>query len=129
MKKIALAADDMLGLDGEMSMHFGRCPSYLVALVEEDGNIASTEVVENPHFNQHKPGEVPRFINSLEVNVIIAGGMGPKAIDMFNDFGIEVVTGVGGNVGNVLKAYLNGEISGAAGCSHDHDHDHKGGCS
>ena len=127
MKKIALAADDMLGLKGEMSMHFGRCPSYLVALVEEDGNIASTEVVENPLFNQHKPGEVPRFINSLEVNIMIAGGMGPKAIDMFNDFGIEVVTGVGGNVGNVLKAYLNGEISGAAGCSHDHDH--KGGCS
>ena len=127
MKKIALAADDMLGLDGEMSMHFGRCPSYVVAQVEDDGNIAATEVVENPHFKQHKPGEVPRFINSLEVNVIIAGGMGPKAIDMFGGFGIEVVTGVGGRVGNVLKAYLNGEISGAAGCSHDHDHDH-GGC-
>ena len=26
MKKIAFAADDMLGLEGEMSMHFGRCP-------------------------------------------------------------------------------------------------------
>lgn len=127
MKKIALAADDKLGLDGEMSMHFGRCPAYLVAMVEDDGNIVSSEVIENPHFNQHKPGEVPRFINSLEVNVIIAGGMGPKAIDMFAGFGIEVVTGVGGNVGNVLKAYLNGEISGASGCSHDHDHDH-GGC-
>ena len=126
MKKIALAADDMLGLDGEMSMHFGRCPSYLVALVEDDGNISSTEVVENPLFNQHKPGEVPRFISSLEANVIIAGGMGPKAIDMFNDFGIDVVTGVGGKVGNVLQAYLNGEISGAAGCNHDNDHSHGG---
>ncbi len=122
MKKIALAADDMLGLDGEMSMHFGRCPSYLVAQVEDDGNIVSTEVVENPYFKQHTPGEVPRFINSIEVNVMIAGGMGPKAIDMFNDFGIDVVTGVGGRVGNVLQAYLNGEISGAAGCNHGHDH-------
>ncbi|MEA1922797.1 MAG: NifB/NifX family molybdenum-iron cluster-binding protein [Pseudomonadota bacterium] len=126
MKKIALAADDMLGLDGEMSMHFGRCPSYLVAMVEEDGNIASTEVVENPYFKKHTPGEVPRFISSLEVNIMIAGGMGPKAIDMFNDFGIEVVTGVGGKVGNVLQAYLNGEISGAAGCNHGHDHSQGG---
>jgi predicted Fe-Mo cluster-binding NifX family protein len=125
MKKIALAANDMLGLEGEMSMHFGRCPSYLVAQVEDDGNITATEVIENPYFKKHTPGEVPRFINSIEVNVMIAGGMGPKAIDMFNDFGIEVVTGVGGCVGNVLKAYLNGEISGATGCSHDHDH---GGC-
>ena len=127
MKKIALAADDMLGLDGEMSMHFGRCPSYVVAQVEDDGNVAATEVVENPYFKQHTPGEVPRFINSIKVNVMIAGGMGPKAIDMFNNFGIEVVTGVGGRVGNVLKAYLNSEISGAAGCNHDHDHSH-GGC-
>jgi len=129
MKKIALAANDMLGLEGEMSMHFGRCPSYLVAQVADDNTISATEVVENPYFNEHKPGQVPRFINSLEVDVIIAGGMGPKAIDMFAGFGIEVVTGVGGNVGNVLKAYLNGEISGASGCSHDHDHDHGGGCS
>ena len=120
MKKIALAADDMLGLDGEMSMHFGRCPSYVVVRVEDDGNIAATEVVENPYFKQHTPGEVPRFINSIEVNVMITGGMGPKAIEIFNSFGIEVVTGVGGQVGNVLKAYLNSEISGAAGCNHDH---------
>ncbi|HDS16320.1 MAG TPA: dinitrogenase iron-molybdenum cofactor biosynthesis protein [Proteobacteria bacterium] len=127
MKKIALAADDMLGLDGEMSMHFGRCPAYVLAQVDENGEIKASEIVENPYFKQHTPGQVPRFINSLEVNTIIAGGMGPKAIEMFNAFGIEVVTGVGGRVGNVLKAYLAGEISGAAGCSHDHDHEH-GGC-
>ncbi|RLB70827.1 MAG: dinitrogenase iron-molybdenum cofactor biosynthesis protein [Deltaproteobacteria bacterium] len=129
MKKIALAANDMLGLEGEMSMHFGRCPSYLVALVDDDNNVTNSEVIENPYFNAHKPGQVPQFINSLKVNVMIAGGMGPAAIDMFSGFGIEVVTGIGGNVGNVLKAYLNGEISGASGCSHDHDHGHGGGCS
>ena len=127
MKKIALAADDKLGLDGEMSMHFGRCPAYVVARVDVDGQVVDSEVVDNPYFQQHTPGQVPRFINSLEINVMIAGGMGPKAIDMFNDFGIEVVTGVGGRIGNVLQAFLKGEISGAAGCSHDHDHDH-GGC-
>jgi predicted Fe-Mo cluster-binding NifX family protein len=127
MKKIALAADDKLGLDGEMSMHFGRCPAYVVAQINDNGKLVNSEIVDNPYFQQHTPGQVPRFINSLEVNAIIAGGMGPKAIDMFNGFGIDVVTGVGGRVGNVLQAYLDGKISGAAGCSHDHDHDH-GGC-
>ena len=126
MKKIALAADDKLGLDGEMSMHFGRCPAYVVAEIDNDGKVVSSEVVENPYFQQHTPGQVPKFINSLGVDAIIAGGMGPKAIDMFNSFGIEVVTGVGGRIGNVLEAFLKGEISGAAGCAHDHDHDHDG---
>ena len=57
---------------------------------------------------------------------MIAGGMGPKAIDMFSNFGIEVVTGAIGNTGNVLQAYLGGEISGVEPCKHDHpgDHDH-----
>ena len=123
MKKIALAADDKLGLDGQMSMHFGRCPAYVVAEVE-DGKVIASEVVDNPYFQQHTPGQVPKFVNSLGVDAIIAGGMGPKAIDMFNGFGIEVVTGVGGRVGNVLEAFLKGEISGAAGCAHDHDHAH-----
>jgi predicted Fe-Mo cluster-binding NifX family protein len=128
VRKIALSANDKNGLDGEMSMHFGRCPAYLVAQVTDDNQIEKAEVVENPYFNRHEPGQVPAFIKSLEVDAIIAGGMGPKAINMFQDFGIDVVTGVGGNVGNVLQAYLAGKISGASGCAHDHDHDH-GHCS
>ena len=124
MRKIALSADDKNGLDGEMSMHFWRCPAYLVASITDDNQIDKTEVVENPYFGQHVPGQVPTFINSLGVNAIIAGGMGPKAIEMFQGFGIDVVTGVGGKVGNVLRAYLDGKISGASGCAHDHDHDH-----
>ncbi len=126
MKKIALAADDKLGLDGEMSMHFGRCPAYVVVEVDDDGKVVASRVEENPHFQQHVPGQVPKFIHSLGADIIIAGGMGPKAINMFNDFGIEVVTGVGGRVGNVLEAFLRGEISGATGCAHDH-HDSCGG--
>ena len=124
MRKIALAANDTLGLDGEMSMHFGRCPAYVVVHVDDANQVQKIEVVENPYFNQHVPGQVPAFINSLQVNAIIAGGMGPKAIDMFQGFGIDVVTGVGGQIGNVLQAYLDGKISGASGCAHDHDSGH-----
>ena len=67
---------------------------------------------------------VPKFISEQGTNVMIAGGMGPRAIDMFSNFGIEVVTGAIGNVGNVLKAYLQGEISGVEPCKHDHPGDH-----
>jgi predicted Fe-Mo cluster-binding NifX family protein len=121
MKKIAFACEDNKGLESEMSMHFGRCPYYV--MVNVDGkDVKQTEAIANPFFNGHVPGAVPEFINKQSVNVMIAGGMGPKAIDMFNGFGIEVVTGVGGQVGNVLQAYLDGKISGAAACAHDHAH-------
>ena len=126
MKRIALACEDDQGLDGQMSQHFGRCPYYLIVDVEGD-EIKKTDSVNNPYYNNHVPGMVPQFINEQAVNVMIAGGMGPRAIDMFSNLGMEVVTGAIGNVGNVLQAYLRGEISGVEPCEHDYPgaHNHR----
>jgi predicted Fe-Mo cluster-binding NifX family protein len=121
MKRIALASEDHGGLEGAISAHFGRCPFY--TLVDVEGNqILSSEVVKNPHFPNHQPGVIPQFIQSQKANVMIAGGMGPKAIDFFHQFGIDVVTGAQGRIKDVVEAYLRGEISGIIPCEHqDHD--------
>ena len=119
MRKIALACEDNQGLGGQVSQHFGRCPCYLIVDVE-GSEIKKTTIVDNPYFNNHVPGKVPQFIKEQGAHVMIAGGMGPRAIDMFSNFGIEVVTGAVGNTGNVLQAYLRGEISGVEPCKHDH---------
>jgi len=126
MKRIALACENNQGLSGQMSQHFGRCPYYLIVDVEGH-EIKKTDSVNNPYYNNHVPGMVPQFINEQAVNVMIAGGMGPRAIDMFSNLGMEVVTGAIGNVGNVLRAYLRGEISGAEPCEHDYPggHNHR----
>ena len=63
---------------------------------------------------------MPRFIRDLGTNVIIAGGMGPKAIEMFHGFGIDVATGATGAVTTVLGSYLRGEHRGVEPCAHDH---------
>ncbi len=124
MPKIAFASEDNLGLDGQMSGHFGRCPFYTLVDVEDE-KIQNVTVVENPFYNNHQPGQVPAFIHSQNVDVMIAGGMGPMAINLFNSNGIEVVTGYMGTIKNVLDAYLKGEAKGASGCGHEeHDHEH-----
>lgn len=116
---IAIAAEDDQGLDGEVSAHFGRCPHYVMVEVEE-GKLGPATVLPNPYFEAHRPGVVPSFLRDQGANVILAGGMGPRAIGMFHGFGIEVATGAIGNVGKVLEAYLRGEIQGTAPCAHDH---------
>ena len=123
MKRIALACEDNQGLDSQISQHFGRCPYYLILDVDGD-EIKNAETVSNPYYNNHIPGMVPQFINQQGANVMIAGGMGPRAIDMFGSLGIEVVTGAIGNTGNVLQAYLRGEINGVEPCKHDHPEGH-----
>lgn len=117
--RIAFASEDKMGLTGEVSAHFGRCP-YYTFLEVEDGKVKKWEVLDNPYYENHVPGKVPEFINSQRANVMIAGGMGPRAIEFFDGFGIEAVTGAFGKIEDVLNAYLRGELRGAGGCHHDH---------
>ncbi len=124
MKRIALASDDDRGFEGSLSAHFGRCPFYTFVDVEED-RILGCEVIKNPYFPNHQPGVIPQFIHSQKADVMIAGGMGPRAIDFFNQFGIDVATGVQGKVRDIVEAYLRGEIEGIVACEH-HGQDH--GC-
>ena len=112
MKRIALACDGGFGLEGLIAAHFDRCPSYvLVDLV--DDRILGFQVVDNPYFSNHQPGVIPQFIHSQKANVMIAGGMGPRAIDFFTQFGIDVATGARGKVRDVVEAYIRGEIQAA----------------
>jgi predicted Fe-Mo cluster-binding NifX family protein len=116
---IAVASEDDRGLGGKVSAHFGRCPYYV--LVEANrGTVTGSRVVANPYFELHRPGVMPRFIRDLGTNVIIAGGMGPRAIEMFRGFGIDVATGLTGAVDEVLGAYLRGKHRGVVPCAHDH---------
>jgi predicted Fe-Mo cluster-binding NifX family protein len=120
MKKISFACDDNSGLQAQLSGHFGRCPYY--TLVDVEGSeIKGVNVIENPYFNNHVPGQVPQFIKDQNANVMIAGGMGPRAIDLFSGFGIEVATGISGQVSDILTAYLSGKVSGTVACGHDHE--------
>jgi predicted Fe-Mo cluster-binding NifX family protein len=121
--KIALATDDNMGLDAVLSHHFGRCPYYIVVDVK-DKEIQDIKAAKNPFYESHgQAGEVPNFIHSLGADVIIAGGMGPKAIGFFQQLGIQALTGASGIVGDVIKSYIHGQIEGAVPCS-DHDSSH-----
>jgi predicted Fe-Mo cluster-binding NifX family protein len=118
--KIAVATDEDKGLEAVLSQHFGRCPYYVVVDIDE-GEIKGVKTVQNPFYGSHgQPGEVPTFIKNLGVQAIIAGGMGPRAIDFFEQFGIQAVTGVSGMVKEVVRAFVDGEIEGASACK-DHD--------
>jgi predicted Fe-Mo cluster-binding NifX family protein len=124
--RIAFSSEDQNGLDSRISHHFGRCPHY--TLVDLDGEtVQSVQSIANP-FQQHQPGMVPEFIHNQNVNVMVSGGMGRRALDFFAQYGIEVATGADGTVQDALSAYLNGTLNGAQPCrdsvEHEHGHHH-----
>lgn len=74
---------------GKLTAHFGHCQDF--ALVEVEGNqIINKQVLEPP---PHEPGVLPQWLHELGADIIIAGGMGQRAISLFNQSGIKVVTG------------------------------------
>jgi predicted Fe-Mo cluster-binding NifX family protein len=122
--RVAISADGSNGLDSVVSPHFGRCPYYI--LVDVDGReVSRVSAVENPYYGQHQPGQVPGFINSQGANVMLAGGMGGRAIGFFQQYGIQPVTGASGTVRHALEQYLGGSLQGAAPCRESIAHGHE----
>ena len=111
--KIAVASDGKL-----VSGHFGHCEGFHV--FETDGKtITQEKMVANPG---HKPGYLPNFLHDHGVNVIISGGMGGGAIDLFNKKGIQVVTGASGDVKQVVEDYLHGLLNASVSVCDQHQH-------
>jgi len=126
--RVAVSVDDGNGLDSVVSPHFGRCP-YFVMVDLEGQEVHAVQVISNPYYGHHQPGQVPGFIHSQEANVMLTGGMGQRAIAFFEQYGIQAATGASGTVRYALEQYLGGELTGAEPCresvEHDHDHEHK----
>ncbi|HDO20172.1 MAG: NifB/NifX family molybdenum-iron cluster-binding protein [archaeon GB-1845-036] len=116
MVRIAFASNGEEGLKSKISHHFGRCPYYV--FVDVEGEIVkNVEVKRNPFYNRHAPGIVPQFIRDEGADVIIAGGMGLRALEWFKRLNIKPITGVEGSVEEILKLYLRGELGEAAPCT------------
>jgi predicted Fe-Mo cluster-binding NifX family protein len=122
-KFVAVACESAEGLAGEVGGHFGHTPFFVIAELA-GGEIVSSRAVASPG---HGEGcSMPNFVHSLGVDSVIVGGIGNGAVNGLAARGIEVIAGVAGNVGDVLKSYASGRlIGGEPGC---HGHGGHGGC-
>ena len=102
--------------EGLLCNHFGHCERFALIEVKE-GRLGEREFHTPP---PHEPGLLPRWLGDLGVNLIIAGGMGQRALSLFNQRGIKVITGAPSLAPEVLvESYLAVSlISGPNVCDH-----------
>ncbi|MFR1833554.1 MAG: NifB/NifX family molybdenum-iron cluster-binding protein [Lachnospiraceae bacterium] len=103
--------------------HFGHCENFMIYEVK-DGAVKSEQSVPNPG---HRPGFLPNFLADMGVEVMIAGGMGGGAVDIFNERGVEVVLGAQGDARTAVESYLRGELKSTGSICHEHEHAHECG--
>ncbi|NCC85049.1 MAG: dinitrogenase iron-molybdenum cofactor [Clostridia bacterium] len=113
MLKIAVASEHEM-----VTEHFGHCVNFNL-YDTENGKITQHVSIPNPG---HRPGFLPNFLHDLGVHVIISGGMGGGAIELFNDKNIEVIVGARGEAHAAAEAYLAGELASTGSVCHEHMH-------
>lgn len=111
--KIAVASEGRM-----VAQHFGHCEGFNV-FTEQEGKVTGSKFVQNPG---HKPGFLPNYLNDMGVNVIISGGMGGGAIEIFNEKSIQVVTGATGDAEETVKKFLEGKLKSTGSVCHEHQH-------
>jgi predicted Fe-Mo cluster-binding NifX family protein len=102
----------------EVAQHFGHCDGFELFRLE-NGLVGDFHFLENPG---HRPGFLPTFLAENNVNVIISGGMGASAQEMFKRSNINVVVGAAGEILDVINSYAKGELSSSDEICDLHEH-------
>lgn len=103
-KKIAVPVDNNGNLDG----HFGHC-KYFALFQTNNGKITAEEMVTPP---PHEPGVLPKWLADNGVTDVLAGGMGNRAIQIFNQNKVNVFVGAPGlNAGELVNGFLKNTIT------------------
>ena len=102
----------------DVAGHFGHCETFRF-FDTADGKILSEQAVPNPG---HRPGFLPNFLADHGAQVIISGGMGGGAVDIFNERGVEGIVGAQGDAQEAVESYLNGQLISTGTICHNHEH-------
>jgi ATP-binding protein involved in chromosome partitioning len=117
--------------NGRLHGHFGGANEFTLVDADREARVVvGRQVVPAP---PHKPGLFPHWLREQGVQVVLAGGIGRRALDLFAKQGITVRAAQPDALVEVATAaYLTGLLTeGPQGCSHhghhehDHSHDHE----
>ena len=101
-----------------LSLHFGHCEKFAFFDVDtESGTILAESFEESP---PHQPGLLPRWVREKGATVVIAGGMGIRAQQLFENQGVRVIVGAPPeDPRTVVEKHLAGTLeTGSNVCDH-----------
>ena len=103
---------------GRLCMHFGHCEQFTLIDVDRDNKtIVGSRALDPP---PHEPGVLPKWLSDEGAHLVIAGGMGMRAQNLFAQYGVDVLVGAPADTPeNLVRQYIEGTL--AAGenlCDH-----------
>ena len=95
--------------NGRLSAHFGHCEQFAIVDADPENNrVTHVELFAPP---AHEPGVLPKWLSGLCVDLVITGGMGRRAQQLFAQNNINVVVGAADDTPEELALqYLTGRL-------------------
>lgn len=115
--KIAIPCEN-----GQISAHFGHAGQFVFFDADiSQGTITSEAALDAP---PHEPGLLPRWLAENGANVVLAMGMGGRAVQLLEQQGVKAVTGINAATPReAAEQYLKGVLTtGENVCHHDEGH-------
>ena len=109
------------GLDDFVSEHFGRAPTFTIVDVAKN----EVKIVQNTGEHFGGMGIVPEVVAEAGAEIVLCSGLGPRAISMFEQLGIEVYVGASGTVRDAIRAFQAGMLREATDADACRMHRHK----
>jgi predicted Fe-Mo cluster-binding NifX family protein len=123
--RLAIAIEELDNGTMVVAEHFGRCSKFSVFEFDENRKTIKEETYFNPLAGEHSGAcQLPGYVKQFNVNIIIAGGMGQKAINNFLSYGIDVITSPGLLLEDTLHMFIEGKLSGYETCKQEHGQHH-----
>jgi len=118
--KIVIPTEGKEGLKERTAEHFGRCPTF--TFLDENGKVL--EVVDNTSQHMGGQGLPPELMKKHGADVLLCQGLGPRAIEMCNGFGIKVYVTQAETVECMFNLWKDKkiDIAGLDSACKDHQH-------
>ena len=104
--KIVIPTDNKKGLDDTVAEHFGRCNTY--TFLDEKGNIV--KIIDNISEHMGGSGLPPELMKKHGANVLLCKGLGPRALNLCKQLGIDVYVCQAKTVKEIFEMWKNKRI-------------------
>lgn len=117
--KIVIPTNGKKGLSDKIAEHFGRCLTY--TFLNENGKVV--DIIDNASGHAGGAGLPPELIKKYKANVLLCKDVGPRAIKLCQELGIDVYVYQTETVKDIFELWKNKKLKKAG--MEDACEDHK----
>jgi len=104
--KIVIPTDGKRGVEDSVAEHFGRCNTY--TFLDENGKVV--EIIDNTSEHMGGHGLPPELMKRHGAKVLLCKGLGPRALNLCGQFGIDVYVCHAETVKEMFRKWKSDEL-------------------